>query len=455
MKNLFSVAIAAILLSACQSPNSPVEETLPTPEPHWSANSTIYEVNLRQMTEEGTFKAFQEQHLDRLADMGIEILWFMPIYPIGEENRKGTLGSYYAVQDYQAVSPEHGSMEDFKSLVDAAHAKGMKVILDWVANHTAWDNAWVTEHSEWYTTDSTGKMVPPVADWADVVDLNYDNADMREEMIQSLEFWLREADIDGYRCDVAEMVPLDFWVDARARIDSVKPNFFLAEGEAAELHEAFDMTYAWSFHHLMNEVSRGEKGASDVAAYWAEQSSKYKPEDYRMQFITNHDENSWNGTAIERMGDYRKAFAVMSFTVPGMPLIYSGQEADINKRLEFFEKDVIDWSNESLADFYKNLVSIKAENSVLANGEHGAPVNFIDAGNERVLIYSRADGLSEILVMLNFSEEEVSIDIEGDEYKGFYESLIDNGSIDAHGILSWTLPAKGYQIFHKAIDEKY
>lgn len=454
MKNLIYVAIAAVLFSACESPQPPVEETQPTVEPHWSANSTIYEVNLRQMTEEGTFKAFQEQHLDRLADMGIEILWFMPIYPIGEENRKGTLGSYYAVKDYQAVSPEHGSMEDFKALVDAAHAKGMKVILDWVANHTAWDNAWVTQHPDWYTKDSLGNMVPPVADWADVVDLNYDNADMREEMIQSLEFWLREADIDGYRCDVAEMVPMDFWVDARARIDSVKPNFFLAEGEAAELHEAFDMTYAWSFHHLMNEVSRGEKGATEVAAYWSEQSTKYTTEDYRMQFITNHDENSWNGTAIERMGDYRKAFAVLSFTVPGMPLIYSGQEADMDKRLQFFEKDAIDWKDYPLGDFYKNLCAIKSENGVLANGTDGAPISFIDAGNERVLVYSRANELSEILVMLNFSGEEASISIEGVEFEGFYSSLVDEGSIDAHGILSWTLPAKGYQIFERSIDEK-
>lgn len=452
MKNAF-LGIS-ILLAACSTSQKPDQESESTPEPHWSENSTIYEVNLRQMTEEGTFKAFQEQHLDRLAELGVEILWFMPIYPIGEENRKGSLGSYYAVKDYQAVNPEHGSMEDFKALVDAAHAKGMKVILDWVANHTAWDNAWVNEHPDWYTKDSLGNMVPPVADWADVVDLNYDNAEMREEMIQSLEFWLREADVDGYRCDVAEMVPLDFWIEARARIDSVKPNFFLAEGEPAELHEAFDMTYAWSFHHLMNEVARGEKGASDVKAYWDAQDTIYRKKDYRMQFITNHDENSWNGTARERMGDYRKAFAVMSFTVPGMPLIYSGQEADIDKRLAFFEKDVIDWSNDSLVGFYKNLASIKSEYSALANGEKGAPIQFLDSGNDRVVVYSRANESEELIVMLNFSEEEASVAIQGDEFEGVYSSLVDQGSIDANGVLSWNLPAKGYQIFARQNTEK-
>jgi glycosidase len=454
MKYLIYIVITAFLFSACQSPKPAVDELQPDPELHWSANSTIYEVNLRQMTVEGTFKAFQEQHLDRLADMGIEILWFMPIYPIGEKNRKGTLGSYYAVEDYHAVSPEHGTMEDFKALVDAAHGKGMKVILDWVANHTAWDNAWVTENPDWYSKDSLGNMVPPVADWADVVDLNYDNADMREEMIQSLEFWLRETDIDGYRCDVAEMVPMDFWIDARARIDSVKPNFFLAEGEAAELHEAFDMTYAWSFHHLMNKVARGEKGAADVAAYWAEHSTKYNTEDYRMQFITNHDENSWNGTARERMGNYRKAFAVMSFTVPGMPLIYSGQESDINKRLAFFEKDVIDWSNDSLVDFYKKLVSIKSNHPELSNGSEGAPIEFLDAGNNQVIAYSRKSEQEQLIVMLNLSDKPVGFKLEGDTFEGEQTFLFDGSTHDNEVNFVYDLAPGGYQVLHRSIEGK-
>ena len=431
--------VIAFSFASCNSPKPAVEETQPAPEPHWSANSTIYEVNLRQMTEEGTFKAFQEQHLDRLADLGVEILWFMPIYPIGEKNRKGTLGSYYAVKDYQAVNPEHGSMDDFKALVDAAHAKGMKVILDWVANHTAWDNAWVTDHPDWYTTDSLGNMVPPVADWADVVDLNYDNAEMREAMIQSLEFWLREADIDGYRCDVAEMVPLDFWVEARTRIDSIKPNFFLAEGENPELHQAFDMTYAWSFHHLMNEVARGEKGASDVAAYWAAQDSMYKPEDYRMQFITNHDENSWNGTTLERMGDNRKAMAVLSFTVPGMPLIYSGQEADLNKRLKFFEKDAIDWSNDSMVDFYRRLVALKEENSALANGSRSGELKFFETESERLLAFARISNDNVVLVLMNLSGEAQEVNVLDEVVKGTFQNMFDGQTLEVSNGLKMVL----------------
>jgi glycosidase len=297
-------------------------------------------------------------------------------------------------------------------------------------------------------------MVPPVADWADVVDLNYDNADMREEMIQSLEFWLRETDIDGYRCDVAEMVPMDFWIDARARIDSVKPNFFLAEGEAAELHEAFDMTYAWSFHHLMNKVARGEKGASDIAAYWAEHSTKYNTEDYRMQFITNHDENSWNGTARERMGNYRKAFAVMSFTVPGMPLIYSGQESDINKRLAFFEKDVIDWSNDSLVDFYKKLVSIKSNHPELSNGSECAPIEFLDAGNNQVIAYSRKSEQEQLIVILNFSDKPVGFKLEGDIFEGEQTFLLDGSTHDNEVNFVYDLAPGGYQVLHRSIEGK-
>ncbi|MFT4524531.1 MAG: glycosidase [Bacteroidia bacterium] len=424
-------------------------DTVATVSSDWHNNSVIYEVNLRQMTEEGTFKSFQDQHLDRLEDLGVEILWFMPIFPIGEEKRKGTMGSYYAVQDYQATNPEHGTMEEFKALVDAAHAKGMKVILDWVTNHTAWDNVWLADHPDWFTKDENGNYVPPVADWSDVMDLNYDNADMREEMIKSLEFWLKEADIDGYRCDVAEMVPLDFWVDARKRLDAIKPVFFLAEGEPAELHEAFDMTYAWSFHHLMNEVSRGEKGASDVAAYWSDHQTKYAEDDYRMQFITNHDENSWNGTAIERMGENRKGFAVLTYTVPGMPLIYSGMEADMDKRLEFFEKDVIDWKDLPLNEFYRKLNLLKTNHAALANGAAGGSLEFVDTGNEKVLAYFRSKGDKHVLTVINFSDQKVEIDINHEALNGQYFRWFIGAPAKLKGNLNGSLKANSYLLLVK------
>lgn len=442
-----------LFLIACDSPKpaeeAPVEEPVSEQEQHWSNNSTIYEANLRQMTAEGTFKAFQEQHLDRLQDLGVEIIWFMPIHPIGEKERKGTMGSYYAVQDYKAVNPEHGTMEDFKALVDAAHEKGMKVIIDWVANHTAWDNVWLADHPDWYTKDSAGNYVPPVADWSDVMDLNYDNMEMRQEMINSMKFWLTEADIDGFRCDVAEMVPTEFWVEARKQLDEVKPIFFLAEGEPAELHEAFDMTYAWSGHHLMNEIARGEKGATELKAYWKDQYSKYSIDDYRMQFITNHDENSWNGTAIERMGDLRKAFAVMSFTVPGMPLIYSGQEADMSKRLQFFEKDTIEWGEIPLNEFYRKLTLLKTHNEPLFNGEEQGSLRFIDSGNERVISYIREKEGSHVFAIMNFSDEELEVSVEDSSLTGDHTSWFVGSGALLNGKFEGKLGSGGFAVLVK------
>lgn len=450
----FLVSLAFVSCGGAQQPaekvaEDPSADSVAVAEVPWHANSAIYEVNLRQMTEEGTFNAFQEQHLDRLSDLGVEILWFMPIHPIGEKERKGTLGSYYAVQDYQAVNPEHGTMEDFKALVDAAHSKEMKVIIDWVANHTSWDNVWVADHPDWYTKDENGNHVPPVADWSDVMDLNYDNVDMREAMIQSLEFWLKEADIDGFRCDVAEMVPLDFWVDARKRLDAIKPIFFLAEGENPELHQAFHMTYAWSMHHLMNEIARGEKGASDLKAYWTEHPSNYGANDYRMQFITNHDENSWNGTAIERMGDNRKSFAVMSYTLPGMPLIYSGMEADISKRLEFFEKDVIDWGEMPLNEFYRKLTILKSNHAALENGERGGTLEVLDTGNEQLVAYIRSKNDKHVLTVLNLSNESVEINIDHASLTGGYFRWSTGAQAKLHGKLNGTLKANSYILMVK------
>jgi glycosidase len=441
-----SAILLFILGVSCQTPPPPAVKTAEVQE-KWSENSTIYEVNLRQMTKEGTFKAFQEQHLDRLADLGVEILWFMPIHPIGKTNRKGTMGSYYSVQNYQAVNPQHGSMDDFKALVNAAHAKGMKVIIDWVANHTSWDHVWIAQHPDWFTKDSLGNFIPPVADWSDVMDLNYDNLEMREAMVQSLEFWIKEANIDGYRCDVAEMVPLDFWVDARARLDSIRPIFFLAEGEKPELHQAFDMTYAWSFHHLMKQVAKGEKGASDVAAYWAWHDTAYNDDAIRMQFISNHDENSWNNTIAESFGANQKAFAVLSFTVPGMPLIYSGMEADLDKRLKFFDKDTIAWKDMPLQGFYKSLVDLKANENNLRNDEFGGSIEFHDVANDRILLFTRTKEENRLLVALNFTADTVTVPLETLLLNGSFKGRFSGRSLMADSVKTIQLPPHGYEVY--------
>ncbi|NNK79853.1 MAG: alpha-amylase [Flavobacteriales bacterium] len=402
-----------------------VQEEYTKKAPDWSKNAVIYEVNVRQYTEEGTFNAFRE-HLTRLEEMGVDILWFMPVHPIGEKNRKGTLGSYYSVKDYEAINPEFGTMEDFKALVDDAHSRGMKVLIDWVANHTAWDNVWVDEgHLDWYTLDSIGGLQPPLGtDWWDVADLNYENQEMRDRMISSMQFWLRDVDIDGFRCDVAEWVPDDFWDEARPQLDEVKPVFMLAEAEHPEHHEkAFDMSYAWEYHFIMNDLAQGKKDATHVGEYLTK-DKRFPSEAYRLQMTSNHDENTWKGTVKERLGDGVQAMAVMAATIQGMPLIYSGQEAALDHRLEFFEKDEIDWTETPLQGFYTRLIDANHNNEALWNGAYGGETRIVTVGNDnRVIAYHREKNGDSILILLNMSGEERDVSLNGEGIEGFYEEL--------------------------------
>ncbi len=386
---------------------APIAEDYKKTTPEWSKDDVMYEVNIRQYTPEGNFKAF-EAHLPRLKELGVDILWLMPIQPIGEKKRKGDLGSYYSIKDYKKVNPEHGTLQEFKALVDKAHDMGFKVILDWVANHSAWDNDMIRQHPEWYTVDSNGRIKSPVEDWSDVADLNYDQPGLRAYMIEAMKFWVQEADIDGFRCDVAGFVPTDFWDEARKQLDQVKPVFMLAEWEDAELHtNAFDATYGWELHHIMNEVAQGKKSAQDITDYFKKQDTTFRTEDYRLYFTSNHDENSWNGTTAERMGDAHEALAVLSFTVPGMPLIYSGQEAGLDRRLSFFGKDSIDWSNLEMTPFYEKLVKLKHDNPALWNGEFGGEFELMDSQTPNILFFSRKTSDNEIWVVLNLSDTDM------------------------------------------------
>lgn len=385
--------------------------------PEWSKDAVIYEVNVRQYTPEGTFRAFEE-HLPRLKDMGVDILWLMPIHPIGEKNRKGSLGSYYSVKDYTAVNPEFGNLQDLKDLVAKAHDLGMYVILDWVANHTAWDHKWVAENPGWYTRNLEGEMVSPY-DWSDVADLNFKNDSMADAMIDAMKFWVREAGIDGYRCDVAGMVPVQFWNRARKELDEIKPVFMLAEAEQPNHHvNAFDMSYGWELHHIMNEIAQGKKNVKEIDRYFRKHDTLYPRDAYRMYFITNHDENSWNGTEYERMGPAVKAFAVLTYTLPGMPMIYSGQEDALNKRLRFFDKDTIHWGVFEHQDFYRQLGDLRKEYSALWSGEAGAIMKRIKTSdNESVFAFIRTQDDNGVLVITNLSDgvKQVSMKQSGDE----------------------------------------
>lgn len=417
--NKILASILGLSLVTCQNPQTSAEETAAPAEtevksgmhPEWSRKASIYEVNIRQHTPEGTFNAFRAK-LPELKELGVNILWIMPVQPIGMENRKGGLGSYYSIQNYTAVNPEFGTMEDFKNLVNASHDAGFKVILDWVGNHTAWDAVWMESHPEWYTHNDEGQIIAPVEDWSDVADLNYDNQDMRKAMIDALKFWVNETNIDGYRCDVAMMVPMDFWDEARVTLDSIKPVFMLAEAEGAEFHEkAFDMTYGWEFHHIMNQIAKGEMTIADIATYQAKVDTTYPDDAYRMFFTTNHDENSWNGTVFERMADDYKPMFVLAATYPnGMPLIYSGQEYGLNKRLRFFDKDTVTASDSTLFSFYQKVIALKMSHPALLNGSEQGDYQIIptDPAGE-VLAYTREKNGASIVVLLNFGDEHAEI----------------------------------------------
>ena len=376
------LAIALVVLAL--SCDKKVEQlSSPTPtiyfKNEWAKNANIYEVNIRQYTQEGTFAAF-EKHLPRLKNMGVKILWLMPIQEISTTKRKGTLGSYYSISDYKQTNPEFGTMQDFDNLIQAAHALEMKIILDWVPNHTGWDHPWIHSHPDYYTQDSEGNIVDPINPetgeswgWTDVADLNYENPAMRKAQIEAMEFWIKDHSVDGFRCDVAHGVPVEFWTEVREALVKVDSNLFmLAEAEVPALrnNRDFEMDYGWGFHHLMNEIAKGEKNVNEIDRWFEENSKKYQ-HGYHMHFTSNHDENSWAGTVMERMGDGHLTFAVLASTIDGMPLIYSGQEEPLDRRLEFFEKDDIGFEEYKYESFYTKLLELKNDNRAIWNGVYG------------------------------------------------------------------------------------
>jgi len=404
------------------------EKSVLTAAPEWSKNANIYEVNIRQYTEEGSFNAFAA-HLPRLKELGVDILWLMPIHPISKKNRKGSLGSYYAVQNYKGVNPDFGTDTDFKSLVSKVHQLDMKIILDWVPNHTGFDNNWISEHPDWYTKDKNGEVTHPIGtDWTDVADLNYDNEEMRAAMTDAMSYWITDFDIDGFRCDVAGEVPNDFWEANNANLFGLKKDIFmLAEWDEPSLHDAgFHMSYGWGFHHVLNQLAKNEVTLTYLDSFVLANKVRFGPEAYKMNFITNHDENSWNGTIQERMGSAADALAVLAFTIDGMPLIYSGQEAGLNWRLKFFEKDQVNWENLEKSDFYAKLLDLKHRNPAIWNGTYGGDYHRIQTSNdENIFCFARTKGENEIIVALNLSGDDqiftVRSTIRDDNYQNVFE----------------------------------
>lgn len=449
-KILIMLSLSALLLISCnlkQQEDNKNIEFQKVNHVEWSKNATIYEVNIRQYTPEGTFNAFAE-HLPRLKEMGVDILWLMPIHPIGEKNRKGTLGSYYAVKDYYGVNPEFGTKEEFKKLIDMIHELGMHVIIDWVANHSAWDNELINKHPEWYTKNEEGEIISPVDDWTDVADFNFEVPEMRQYMTDALKYWVSEFNIDGYRCDVAGMVPVDFWNNVRYELDEIKPVFMLAEANEPELHEyAFDMTYAWDMHFLWNEIAQGNKTIEDLVQQFEKEKTKYGSNDYRMYFTSNHDENSWKGTALERLGKAVKPFTVLSATAPAMPLVYNGQEACLDKQLDFFEKDIINWDKECCLDeLYSQLFQLKKDNPALWNGDFGGSMEKLaTSADDKVFAFARIKDEHKVITILNLSAEEVEFEFTNElDGTGLTELFTDEEFANSYQLAAWD-----YKVFAK------
>ena len=442
MKKILSFLLILLCLVACKkaAPEGNVTHVM---HPEWAKNAVIYQVNVRQFSPEGTFAAVEPQ-LDRLAELGVDILWLMPIHPIGVEGRKGTLGSYYAVQDYCAVNPEFGTLEDFDHFLAAAHEKGFKVILDWVANHTGRDHAWTREHRDWYHLDADGNLATQY-DWTDIAHLDYVNhPEVYDAMEQQMKFWV-DRGVDGFRCDVASEVPTDFWDKTFADFRAQRSGelFFLAEAETPALQvDAFDAYYAWRQMHLWYDLAAGKVNANDLADFYVNYSDNVGMPDgtWAMNFVSNHDQNSWSGTNLEMFGPTLKQFTVLTFLLPGIPMLYNGDEICLPKRLEFFEKDPIDWSRDpfEMTKLYKELIALRDLHACLWAAPWGGTMAVLPTDHpEQIFAFEREEEGDMCLAMFNFSDEVVTYKVEN--------HLVTTDC-------EFTLPAHGYHIIFSVGD---
>ncbi|HSP87612.1 MAG TPA: alpha-amylase family glycosyl hydrolase [Ignavibacteriaceae bacterium] len=419
----------------------------------WSYNLSIYEANVRQYTHAGTFNAFGT-HLDRLKDLGVGIVWFMPINPIGVQNRLGSLGSPYSVKDYLGINPEFGTMEDFEALVDSIHAKGMYVIIDWVANHTSWDNALTVTNPEWYVRVNGNFVPPPGTNWSDVIQLDYSKQGLRDYMIDAMKFWITEADVDGFRCDAVSFMPINFWSEAIPELKSIKPGLFmLAEDDDTQYQTAgFDMSYGWGLlafgTGILPDIYDGIKNANFINAYATLENTNFTASHYRMYFTSNHDENSWHGTVYELFGDAAENFAVLTSTFRSMPLIYGGQEAGLDQRLAFFDKDEIIWRPDPFASIYKTLFHLKRQNKALWNGTAGGLLQRVTStDNPSIIAFIRQKEEDKVFEIFNLTDSVKTFTLQGTLYVGNYRDAFTNDSVLFIENTQMTLPAWGYKVY--------
>lgn len=461
IRALAHACLAAALLggasgAACAPPDPyQPQEYVQFRHADWTRNASIYQINTRQFTPEGTFRAATAQ-LPRLKELGVDILWLMPIHPIGEARRKGTLGSPYAVRDFRAVNPELGTLADLRAFVERAHALGLRVIIDWVGNHTSWDNVLLAQHPDWYARGADGKPEPtPWFDWDDIIDLDYGKPELRRYMLDAMKYWVREVGIDGYRVDAAGLVPQDFWDHASRELRAIKPVFMLAEWESRDLHRvAFDASYGWTWFEALHDIVRGRADATRLHAYYAWDRKFYPRQAYRMLYTTNHDKNAWDGTEFEVFGPAVDAAIVFSFVSTGIPLIYNGQEAGNRKRLAFFERDPIDWDAAPDAArygaLYKKLLALKKTNTALWNGEHGAPMAQVPNDVPRqVLSFVRDNGKDKVFVALNLSDKPATARYRNALHHGVYRDFASGEAVRLDAASSMEMAPWSYRVLVK------
>ena len=451
------LAIAALLAcAAAPAAAQTADPWQPQPfveieHPEWSRDAVLYQINTRQFTPEGTFAAAQKE-LPRLKELGVDILWLMPIHPIGEVNRKGTLGSPYSVRDYYAVNPEFGTEQDLRNFIDAAHAQGFHVILDLVANHTAWDNALASEHPDWYEKTWDGHFRPtPWWDWSDIIDLDWSKPGVREHVGKAMEYWVREFDVDGYRADVAGYFPIDFWETMRARLDAIRPVFMLGEVQQTVHHRAaFDATYAWDWHNTSKNVAQGKGNATSFYGYYAENESLWPREAMRLTYIENHDSNAWEGTIYENYGDGLEALTALAFTGEGLPLVHNGMEACNAHRLAFFEKDPIDWSQREGCDYgalLKDLIAFRTANPALGNGQWGAVMQqVVNDRPQQLFGWVRQKDGNKVVGLFNLSDTAVEARLADGLAAGTYREFRDGDAVTIAAGDTVSLPAWGFRL---------
>lgn len=460
MRNGLLILFVVLSFTACKlmpkqnDESTKVTKTNTQESMDWILKTNIYEVNVRQYTKEGTFKAFQNE-LPRLKEMGVEVLWFMPITPIAKEKMKGSLGSYYAAADYTSINPEFGNLEDFKLLVKDAHAKGFKVIIDWVANHTGWDHVWTKTHPDYYLKDSATGTFKIASGMDDIIELDYKNPALRKAMIEAMQYWVKECDIDGYRCDLASWVEVDFWQEARPQVDAVKPLFWLGEFDELETPEygkVFDASYSWTWMHKTQDFYQKKINLKELLSVLYRYDS-IGDGSMRAWFTSNHDENSWNGTEYEKYGKMAKALAVFSCTWNGVPLMYSGQELPmVDKRLKFFDKDPIPWTGKyELQDFYKTLLTLRATHPALRGADSAVKTYKLNTTeNDKIFAYVRKNGEQEVLVVLNLSDtDKLRFDINDGNLSSIFKNVFSGAANDFSKDKSFEMQAYEYIVYVK------